>query len=316
MGAAQGGFQKIRSPSPQFPFSPRQTEVNEHVIAAIPARREPAASPTRQTLGSLLEELISSLLAPLLVETGVGPWVFLGLCGASYLGSLIAGSVGLGGGILVLATMAVALPPAVLIPVHAVVQLGSNMGRAALLIRHTAFGIVPAFAVGTVIGTAVGANLFVVLPVWSLQFVLAAFVLYATWAPKFQTQTPGRGKFFGVGVVSGFVTLFVGGSAPFVAPFVRSATDERRQFIGTLAMLMILQHGAKIVAVGALGFAFAPYVPMLVGLVGCGFAGTLTGRLLLNRLSERVFGAALKLVLTLLAARLLFAAVGGWRAGG
>jgi len=36
------------------------------------------------------------------------------LCGLSFLGSLIAGALGLGGGVLVLATMANLLPPTVL----------------------------------------------------------------------------------------------------------------------------------------------------------------------------------------------------------
>ncbi|MCZ6765121.1 MAG: sulfite exporter TauE/SafE family protein [Alphaproteobacteria bacterium] len=249
-----------------------------------------------------------SFLAFLIGEAGLSPWVFLGLCATTFVGSLIAASIGLGGGVLVLAVMAQVFAPAVLIPLHGVVQFGSNAGRAALMFRRAVFGIVPAFAVGTVIGSIVGANLFVALPVWLLQLVLALFVLYATWAPSFQPRTGAKGTFFGVGLVSGFITLFIGGSAPFVAPFVRAACADRREFVATVAVFMVLQHGVKIAAFGALGFAFGPYLPLLAVLLVCGFCGTVSGRLLLERLPERVFAVGLKIVLTVLAARLLYAA--------
>ena len=61
-----------------------------------------------------------------------------------------------------------------------------------------------------------------------------------------------------------------------------------------------------------LGFAFGPYVPLLVGLIASGFAGTGAGRLVLNRLPERVFRIGLKAILTLLALRLFYGAVGAY----
>lgn len=257
---------------------------------------------------SLVPADVSEFLLHLISSTGLELSVFLGLCGVSYLASMIAASVGLGGGVLLLGALSVVLPPAVLIPVHGVAQLGSNLGRASLMIGRAEVRFLAVFVVGTLAGSVIGANLFVALPVWLLQFALALFVLYATWAPGFQARRPSRPAFFGVGLVSGFATLFIGGSAPLVAPFVRAGTADRRQFVATLALLMAVQHGVKIAAFGFIGFAFGAYTPLLVGLVGFGFAGTLTGRLLLDRLPERVFAVGLRVVLTLLAARLLYAA--------
>ncbi len=255
---------------------------------------------------------MSEFFAHLISSTGLDPVIFFGLCAVSYLASMIAASIGLGGGVLLLGVMSVVLPPAVLIPVHGVAQLGSNAGRASLMIGQAEFRFLLPFAVGTLVGSVVGANLFVALPLWLLQLALALFVLYATWLPGFQAKRPSRGAFLGVGMASGFATLFIGGSAPFVAPFVRAATADRRQFVATLALLMVVQHGVKIAAFGFIGFAFSSYLPLLVGLVSFGFAGTLTGRLLLDRLPERVFAVALKSVLTVLAGRLLYAASGNF----
>ncbi len=253
---------------------------------------------------------MDAFIAFLIDGTGLDLVGFTALCGVSFLGSFIAGSLGLGGGVLVLATMASFLPPTVLIPVHGTVQLGSNLGRAILSYSHILVTIVPAFLFGTIIGAAVGAKLVVSLPTAVLQTVLALFVLYATWAPKFKASEPGKRTFFGVGVVGALVTMFVGATGPLVAPFAAAACKERNQFVATHATLMTIQHGLKLVAFGILGFSFGPYVPLLVGLLALGFAGTYCGKLMLNRLPEKVFRVGLKAVLTILALRLLYVGLG------
>jgi uncharacterized membrane protein YfcA len=143
---------------------------------------------------------MDSLLELLLGGTGLDLWSFALLCGVSFLGSFTTAALGLGGGILVLATMTLFFSPAVLIPVHGVVQLGSNVGRAALMFRSVLREILPVFLIGTILGAAVGANLVVVLPISLLQVILAIFILYATWGPRFHASKPGNITFFGVGV--------------------------------------------------------------------------------------------------------------------
>jgi len=233
-------------------------------------------------------------------------WVFAGLCAISFVGSFITAALGLGGGILVLATMATALPPVVLIPLHGVVQLGSNAGRALIMARHVLYAIVPAFLVGTVLGAAVGGWTVLALPIWALKLVLALFVLWATWAPKFRSSRPGPAKFLAVGAVGAFTTMFVGGTGPLIAPFVSAACNERQQVVSTHAFLMSLQHLFKVIAFGLLGVAFGPYIPLLVGLLVFGFLGTVAGRGVLVKLSEPVFRRGLQIVLTVLACKLLY----------
>ncbi len=248
----------------------------------------------------------------LLDGTGLALWSFLLLCGVSFLGSFIAAALGLGGGSLVLATMALFLPPAVLIPVHGTVQLGSNFGRAALMRSNILTGIVPAFLIGTILGAAIGVQFVIALPISLLQGVLAVFILYSTWAPKFRARAPGQKTFFGVGVLGAFATMFVGATGPLIAPFAAAASDQRQQVVATHATLMTIQHGLKVISFGVVGFAFGPYLPLLAGLLGCGFAGTYAGRHLLHRLPERAFRLGLKAILTAIALRLLYGAASGW----
>jgi uncharacterized membrane protein YfcA len=249
---------------------------------------------------------VESIAEVLLDGTDLDLWSFLLLCGVSFIGSFTTAALGLGGGILVLATMSLFFPPAVLIPIHGVVQLGSNVGRAALMFRNVLREILPVFLIGTILGAVLGANLVVALPIALLQFVLALFILYSTWAPKFQASEPSKLTFFGVGAVGSFVTMFVGATGPLVMPFASAACKERQAVVATHATLMSIQHMLKLIAFGILGFAFAPFMPLLVGLIAFGFIGTFIGKHALNRLPEHVFRIALKTIVTVIAFRLLF----------
>ncbi len=252
---------------------------------------------------------MNDLLHLILDGTGLTMGNFLLLCGVSLIASFFTAALGLGGGTLVLAVMAITLPPTVLIPVHAVVQIGSNAGRVALMLRDIVKPVVLPFLLGTLIGAALGAQIVVSLPTAILQAILAVFILYATWAPKFQAHKPSLTTFFGTGLVATFVTMFVGATGPLVAPFVAAYCDRRQNTVATHALLMTIQHGVKIAAFGILGFSFGPYIPLLIGLIGCGFIGTLAGKSLLNRLPERVFKTGLKVILTLLSVRLMYSAL-------
>ena len=131
---------------------------------------------------------MDQLLDLLIQNTTLSLTGFVILCGVSFLGSLIAGALGLGGGVLVLATMANLLPPTALVPLHGVVQLGSNVSRAVLSWRQTVVAIVVPFLFGSVIGAALGAQFVVALPKYLLQVIIALFILFSTWAPQFQTS--------------------------------------------------------------------------------------------------------------------------------
>lgn len=252
---------------------------------------------------------MNHLFEILIQDTHLSVTGFFILCGVSFLGSLIAGALGLGGGVLVLATMANLLPPTVLVPLHGVVQLGSNLSRAVLSWRQTLMSIVTPFLVGSIIGAAVGAQFVVALPKYLLQVVIAVFILVSTWAPKLQSTSAGKVKFFFVGVLTTIVTMFVGGTGVLVGAFVAPACRERHQFVSTHSVVMTIQHSLKIVTFALLGFAFGPYIPLLIGLVLFSFVGSYAGKLALNRLPERIFRIALKATLTILALQLLYTAM-------
>ena len=234
---------------------------------------------------------------------GFDPIVAILLLSASFVGSFITVALGIGGGALLLAIMASFVSPVALIPVHGVIQLGSNFFRAALLIRRAHWVPFGAFAFGSAIGALLGGNLVVNLPPGLVLIGVGVFVIWSvlTRPPKWLPQAP-----LITGLISTFLTMFFGASGVFVANFSKSLNLPREAHVATHAVFMTLQHGLKIVTFGFLGFEFGPWLGFIALMIGAGALGTVAGRLVLVRMSDHGFKRALDVVLVLISLRLIW----------
>lgn len=222
----------------------------------------------------------------------------------SFIASLITVAMGIGGGGLLLAVMASLVPPAALIPVHGVVQLGSNGGRAVMLWRNISWvAVIPGFLIGSLVGSAIGGAVVVELPPNVVQIGVGAFVIYSVFAkpPKWLSRWPWL-----TGGVSSFLTMFFGATGLFVANYTKSLNLPRHDHVATHAALMTVQHALKVVIFGLLGFAFGSWAVVILALIAAGMAGTLAGRLVLNRISDHGFKRALDMILVLISLRLIW----------
>jgi uncharacterized membrane protein YfcA len=240
---------------------------------------------------------------------GLSAAAFLGLVGASVVTSAITASVGMGGGLVMLALLGNLLPAAAVIPVHGVIQLGSNVSRCTVFRRHVIWPWFAVFAAGAIAGTALGASVVFRLPSPLLKGILGAFILFAAWRPQVGISVARPWVLAPLGAMASFLTMFLGATGPFVAAGLAPLVPQRHRLIGTHAAMMTLQHGLKVAAFGTLGFAFAPWLPLIVAMIVAGFTGVLVGRRLLDRLPERGFRIAFRALLTVLALRLVYAAL-------
>ncbi len=239
---------------------------------------------------------------------GMALWASGMLILASGITSFIAGAFGLGGGIVLLAIMGSLMPVATMIPVHGVVQLGSNAGRMLMLLRHVDTSIILPFALGSLIGGAVGSAIVIRMPPELLQIGLGFFVLWSIWGRPPALKS-GRSAMAATGLVSTFLTMFFGATGVFVAAVVKTFGFDRLTFVATHATCMTLQHGIKVVAFGLLGFAYGQYAPLMFLMVGSGLLGTYVGRYVLKRTADERFHLILNGLLTLMALRLLWQGV-------
>ncbi len=244
------------------------------------------------------------------------PTVVLTLAATAFITSILSAIVGMAGGIVLLAVMLVFLEPLVAIPLHAVVQLVANGSRTWIQRKSVRWSIVWPYALPLVPFGFLGIYLIRDLPPDATRAAIGCFVLVATWLPGiFASANPGARldpthRFLALGVVVGMLNVTLGAVGPLIAPFYLSLGLNRFELIGSKAASQSLAHVAKIVVFGTVGFAFAAYVPMLALLAVCVVAGTALGSRLLGRVSERAFVIVYKVVLTVIAVRLVVHA--GW----
>ena len=236
-------------------------------------------------------------------HAGLGWPVAATLLALSFVSSFITVAFGIGGGAVMLAVMAVLLPAAAIIPVHGLVQLGSNAGRLSIMLRHVHRAILPAFLIGAVLGVTLGGAMVVQLPAGAIQLGVGLFIL---WSVFFRPPAFMRSSAALNGMISSFLTMFFGGTGPFVATYVKAQDLDRVRHVATHAALMTIQHLLKIAVFGLLGFAFAEWIGFVAILIAAGFGGTLVGRMALTRIDERRFKLALTAVLSVLALRLIW----------
>ena len=223
--------------------------------------------------------------------------------------SAITAAFGLGGGVIMLALLVNFLPVAVVIPVHAVVQLGSNTGRTLLMRQHIIWHICGYFCIGAVIGAVIGGQFVVALPEGVLLGILGLFILYITWGPKPKNLKLGKFGYVLGGVITTFATMFIGATGPLAMALLPRKTMEKQQISGTHGSLLVVQHALKIVIFGCLGFQFGAWVGFLALMVGAGFVGTMFGRRILQSLPQKYFQTGITLILSLMALRMLYSAV-------
>ncbi len=226
-----------------------------------------------------------------------------GLVFASFVTSFITAAFGIGGGIVLIAILASLLPPAALIPVHGVIQLGSNGFRSLVLIRHTLWPVVWSFLIGSAIGAALGGAVAVQLPGSLVQIGVGLFIIWSVFfkPPAFMRQAAGP-----TGAISSFLTMFFGATGPFVAAYLKGLQLERHAQLATHSVCMTFQHLLKCFVFGFLGFAFEPYLGFIIVMIAAGFLGTLAGKQVLARIDDALFRKVLSGILLLLATRLLW----------
>ncbi|MCC7441143.1 MAG: sulfite exporter TauE/SafE family protein [Bdellovibrionales bacterium] len=231
------------------------------------------------------------------------------LVAASFATAVVSGTLGMVGGSLLLGVMGVFFPPAVLVPIHGIIQLSSNVTRAGLHLRSIHPRRVLLFAVGAVIGAAVGARVVVTLPEREFSLLIGAFLLISAWLPPLPGAPRIPGKFLIVGAGLTFLSLFIGATGPLLAAFFLRENLSKTEHIATQAACQALTHFAKIVAFVGMGFALGAYLPLVGGMVAASIAGNYVGKRVLDGIPEKSFRAAMKLLVSAFAARLLWRAL-------
>ncbi|MBD3161100.1 MAG: TSUP family transporter, partial [Candidatus Latescibacteria bacterium] len=206
----------------------------------------------------------------------------------------LSGAIGMGGGVLLLAVMASVLPPAVVVPIHGVVQLVSNSTRSLRLLRSVNRRIVLLYVPPMVVGAFVGLQLYRGAEMsWfrpAIGLLILAMLGFERFAPR--RLQPPLWVFAPAGLGGGILTILLGVSGPYLAMFFLRDDLTREEIVATKAGIQMFGHLLKIPAFLSIGFAYRAHLDLLVPLCLAAVAGTLAGTWLLRRMGERLFRIA------------------------
>jgi uncharacterized membrane protein YfcA len=233
-----------------------------------------------------------------MLPDAVSPFAAILVVAASFFTSALTAAFGLGGGLALLGVMGALFPPAAVIPVHGLAQLGSNAGRLYLQRASVVWEIALWFAAGSAVGTVIGARLFVEVPERLLQALIGAFVLLTVWGPKPKGFSPGVKTYAITGTASAVLSMFVGATGPIAAAMVGAARLDKLKTTATHAAAMSAQHLLKALAFGFVGFAYDEWAGLILAIVAAGFAGTTIGTKALHAMPEEKFRKGFTLMLT------------------
>jgi Sulfite exporter TauE/SafE. len=220
---------------------------------------------------------------------------------ASFFTSMLTVTAGIGGGLAMIALMAYFVPVAALIPVHGLVQLGSNVGRIWLLRHHVAWVYLAAFVAGAIPGAILGRYAVGLMPGTAMKVVLGLFVLVLVWVPLPKLAGVPPLGMAPTGFVTTCLSMLFGATGPLNAVVLSKAFSDRMRFAATFASVMTVQHLLKVGVFGAAGFAFGPWLPLIAAMVATGFAGTWVGRHFLMSMPEKRFRLVFNVCLSVLA---------------
>ena len=232
---------------------------------------------------------------------------------AAFITAMITAVAGLGGGILLLAVMALFLPITAVIPIHGVVQLVSNFTRTLKLLPHVRKDIIYPMTIGMLAGSVLAVMLIQQINHSEVFYLfIAAMILYVVFKPAKLPNLviPAKG-FAIVGCGIGLIGPLVGATGPAMAPFFIRDDIDRKQMVATQAAAQALAHLLKLPTFLYLGFNYTEHA-LLIGLMALGvIGGTLFGVKLLTSINETLFQRVLKTVLFLVACHLIYKALIG-----
>jgi len=219
----------------------------------------------------------------------------------------ISGILGMGGGVTLVAVMAAMLEPAIVVPIHGVVQMVGNSTRSLVLLRKVRWSILLLYAPTMLAGAFIGLRFYSGAGMPWFRPLIGAFVLaFLIWdrcKPR-RLQLP-RWVFLPAGLAGGIIMMLVGASGPYLAAFFLRDDLDREEIVATKAAIQTIGHLIKIPAFISIGFAYGEHLGLILPLIAAAVLGTLIGTRILRRMRESWFQVAFRIFLAVLALRLI-----------
>ena len=237
---------------------------------------------------------------------------------AAFITSSISAVLGMGGGIILLGIMALILPEGyIVVALHGIVQLISNLTRSFVFRNHIRKDIVRPYLQGAILGLSLASLIIITLisffqvesakaiKIDFLKPLIGIFILWFLFGKQHSPKTD-HPHFFSVGALSGLCTVFIGATGPLIAPFFLRGKLTKENIIANKAVCQAISHLGKIpLFILFFEFNYFSELGILVPLTIAVFVGTNVGKQVLQFIPEEIFRLLFRGALTIIAIKLI-----------
>lgn len=227
----------------------------------------------------------------------------------AFITSTIAGVVGIGGGMMLIAILPSFLPLNALIPVHGLTQMSSNVSRAFFGYKEVQYQVIPKFLVGSFLGIALFASILSFISLEYVPLFIGVYILLSLWSEKFNEKIKRYESYFLAGFFQTGLSIVVGATGPLTMTLLLKDFKDKDKVVATGAALMSITHILKVFVFIYFGFVFFDYIGVLIFMIIGAVLGSFVGTKLRNRIDGKKFELILKLLLSLLAIKLIISLV-------
>jgi uncharacterized membrane protein YfcA len=228
------------------------------------------------------------------------------------LASVLSALFGLAGGTMIMAVLTWTLGIKNAVPLHSVVQFVGNVARIGVYYKLIEWKIVRYFIILTIPGAYFGGLCVDFFAEKWLELSVGFFILLTIVLPKPQFKNGiNYNTFVFLGFMSSFLGMLVAVSGPFIASFFVLNNVKKERLVATKSVCQgITQIVKLIVFIWVVRFSFAQYGLLLCLLGIAAIVGTLIGRYLMEKMSEKTYNTLNNLLLGAIAVGMIVGAVG------
>jgi uncharacterized membrane protein YfcA len=226
----------------------------------------------------------------------------------SFVTSVIAGVIGFGGGMLLIAVLPLFLSPSLIIPIHGITQLASNSSRMVFSLKDVQWALLPKFLLGSLVGVLLFGFLLSNISMQYVPIFISLYILLNLWSEPFKKIISRYENYFLIGLLQTGLSLIVGATGPLSLAVLTKNLKSKDEIIATGSLFMSISHLAKVPVFMALGVSLAGHLNLLVFMILGTVLGSFIGTKLRLAVNNDKLILVIKILLSLMALRMLIVA--------